>query len=294
MPYNKLPLQEKIVYITPDGTEYVLHAPPTRTIISIDGLNLPSQEIRSVSGPYQHGERAVAALLGTRSIQVTFRHNGYSRGDHWSKRYALADILRINRTSNLDLYSTINNPEPGQLRFVFYQDRTRVVRDIDVYVKNAIVMPSSNNWDNYSIQETFQFTALNPVFYDPDEKSAILTAGANVIDYDGNWEEYPRIVINGDVDELAIVNTDTGYYFLLDYAVGVGEIVTVDLTYGLKSITNQLGDNLLSYLTPGSNLINFNLVPDPMALNGNNVFNVAYSAGNPTITLYYFNRYVGI
>ena len=104
----------------------------------------------------------------------------------------------------------------------------------------------------------------------------------------------PRVVIDGDVDELAIVNTDTGYYFLLDYAVSVGEIVTVDLTYGLKSITNQLGDNLLSYLTPGSNLINFNLVPDPMALNGNNVINVAYSAGNPTITLYYYNRYVGI
>lgn len=294
MPYHTPHLREKISYITPDGVEYVLHAPPNRAVTALDGLNLPAQDIRTIGGPYQHGERAVSALLKPRTVQLTFRHNGFSRSDYWSRRYTLSDMLRINRTSDLALYSAVNNPEPGRLRFIYYQDGTRKVRDLDVYMAQAIVLPSPTDWDHFSIHETLQFIAYNPVFYDPTPVTTVLSSGNNNITYGGNWEEYPTLIVDGDATDFAILNVETGYYMYLDYSIIVGETVTFDLTYGIKTVSNNLGDNLIGYLTPSSNIINFCLRPHPAVPSGINTLNVSYAAGAPTITMIRYNRYVGI
>jgi hypothetical protein len=210
----------------------------------------------------------------------------------WGNRDTLTDILRINRPSDPDTYAPFNNPEPGQLKFFYLQDGQLVVRAIDVYLNGGVTYRDSD--DIYAIQEDLTFTAYNPLFYDPTPVEVELEVGNNTITYEGNWEEYPTIVVDGTVQNFAIQNTDTLYYMDLQYTSGAAEIITFDLSYGIKDIYNDSGDSLLSYLTLSSNLINFNLQPHPVVTDGENVLQVTLDAGAPTITMTYYNRYLSL
>ena len=286
------PVREKVQYITPDGVKFNLHDPPNKGVYNLDGVGLPPRTYRSVAGPYQHGERVISAALDPRTISFSFRHNGFSRSELWGNRDTLTDILRINRPSDPDTYAPFNNPEPGQLKFFYLQDGELVVRAIDVYLNGGVTYRDSD--DIYAIQEDLTFTAYNPLFYDPTPVEVELEVGNNTITYEGNWEEYPTIVVDGTVQNFAIQNTDTLYYMDLQYTSAAAEIITFDLSYGIKDVYNDSGDSLLSYLTLSSNLINFNLQPHPVVEDGENVLQVTLDSGTPTITMTYYNRYLSL
>ena len=290
----KRQVQEKIQYIAPDGTTFTMHSPPSKTMLRIDGLGLPTVDLKRVGGPYQHGDRILAGILQPRTITANFRWNGCNRDEYWTIRNYMLNKFRFNLTSDPGYYSTVNDPEPGELRFTYKHNGSMVVRSIGAYLADGLVMPPSTDWDEFSVQDTLIFQCPNPIFYDPTPHVVAMNIGNNLINYAGNWEEYPQIVVDGAVTEFNIENTDTGYFLYLDYIAAAGSIITFDLTYGKKTILDNAMADLLSYLTPSSNLLNFAIQPDPIVALGSNNLACATVAGAPTITMTYYDRYTGI
>jgi hypothetical protein len=89
------------------------------------------------------------------------------------------------------------------------------------------------------------------------------------ITYTGTWFGYPTITITGPMQSPNIQNITLGQKIALNYDVDAGEVVTINTTYGRKSVTNQFGDNLIGTLTTDSSL-EFFLAHDPWATGGVN------------------------
>lgn len=312
----RTPFIEKYQYITPDGIVYEMHDPPDRYVMFYEGDGIASAKFDVRSGPFQHGQSVNSYRLNPRKIDVIVRHNGCSREDYLTNRVGLSDILRHSRTGD-------NNPQPGQLRR-YFADGT--LRDLDVFLTTPPVYTWSNAWDSFSVQETLGFTAYNPIMYDPTLMTSssvnflaspstyttlrfpisfpinfsvvydVLVTKVQTINYVGNWEEYPTIVVTGPGEQLTILHQETGDQISLgDYPISDGEVVTINLGYGEKTITNNYGASLLGYVSDISNLTRFRLLPDPLSAGGINTISATMSAGSElsSVEIQYKNRYEG-
>lgn len=308
---------EKIQFITPDGEKYNLHTPYAKSVLSMSGWGLPAADIADVKGPFQHGTNPLSIRMPTREIKLNIRGNGCSRNEYWDNRYALVEALRLNRTN-------LNDPTPGNLRW--YRSNG-TVRQLDVMVVKGPNYDPSRTWDEHSFSDTLVFRAFNPIIYDPKQVTTVfdnlqctileelvfpfafdndhIIFGGNiclaintlVVNYAGNWQEYPLITVTGPATNFTITHQQTGLKLsLVGYEIGSGETVTFDLRYGKKTITNNFGDSLLAELTEDSNLGSFAIEPHPVVEGGVNTFtaSVENSTVDTRITFDYYNRYVGI
>ncbi len=104
----------------------------------------------------------------------------------------------------------------------------------------------------------------------------------------------PTIAINGPATTpIAIDNLTIGASMVLAYTIAVGETVTINTLN--QTVTNNLGTNLMPYLT--GDLADFGLYPDPQAPNRENVIQIAFGgavAGQSAARMHWRNRYVGI
>lgn len=312
-------LVEKVQFITPDGLKYELHDPPKRAIMSMDGWGLPSANISTSQGPFQHGTTPLSIRLPHREINMLIRRNGCNRNDYWAIRNDLNNHLRLSRTN-------LNLPEPAHLRRYLSDGR---VRQLDVMIGNGPgYSEGGKEWDSWSFMEELTFIAHNPLIYDPDQKTALFSgdlacvlleqlqfplvfgtdssvvfggdsceATASLdITYMGDWEEFPKISLYGPGRNVIITHLQTGMQIGLDYTLSLGETVTFDLTYSRKTITNNYGASLLGYLTEESNLGGFALQPDPIVAGGVNTIEVSLNdgTGSSNVTIQYYNRYTGL
>lgn len=129
--------------------------------------------------------------------------------------------------------------------------------------------------------------------------SATLSEGFT-IEYIGTWDAFPTITVVGPWDNFSITNAATLETLDFGYNVDGGEVVTFDLAYGLKSVTNQNGTNLIGSLSTDSDLATFHLASDaeittglssginPMTVTGNNL------TGNSGLVVEWYTRYIGI
>lgn len=303
------PIIEKIQYISPDGQAYNIHTPPKRSILEMDGWGMSPKNLFTTSGPFQHGETVIGIRLAPRTIRMLVRHNGCSRSDFWGVRDTILDLIRPNRVS-------LVNPSPGRLRYQYLRNGVRQVRDLDVYLNRGYTFESKRGqWDEFSVQEEVEFIAHNPVIYDPTLITVNVTAfveglvlpltfpfvlgayGAlQNITYTGSFESYPTLEVTGPADCFTIINTTTDTRISLDYTISAGEIVTFDLGYDIKSVTNNFGSNLLGYLTSNTDLGGFRLETAPTAPVGVNALQI-YLEG-PTaataVAVKYYRNYIGI
>lgn len=168
-------------------------------------------------------------------------------------------------------------------------------------------------WQEYSFQETLPFIAHNPIWYDPtlvieyqDSLSEELelpmefpfvlgcTKVTFSIPYEGTWETGPQIYLYGSFNEISLIHEDSGARINMNYAASEGENITVDLSdVNDITVTNNFCDNLISYIVD-SDLVNFKILPDPLAPDGVNTISV-YLAGYVTPPLLaYYTRYIGL
>lgn len=129
--------------------------------------------------------------------------------------------------------------------------------------------------------------------------SATLSEGFT-IEYIGTWDAFPTITVVGPWDNFSITNAATLETLDFGYNVDGGEVVTFDLAYGVKSVTNQNGTNLIGSLSTDSDLATFHLASDaeittglssginPMTVTGNNL------TGNSGLVVEWYTRYIGI
>lgn len=308
------PHVERIQYITPDGITITLHDPPERTVLSYEGDGLPNPDYDTTRGPFQHGYNVLGMRYSERVIDLVIRWNACSRDSYWDMRHDLINYLRPNRTD-------VNNPEPGVLRRILSNGE---IFDLDCFLTRGPKWEFPRNWDHWSIQEALRFTAYNPILYNPtlnvesvqdfspdiepdivfpfefafifDEATPTITQ-AITITYNGSWEAFPTIIIEGPWDNLLIQHQTTQDKIeLSDYNSPAGEITTIDLTYGRKTILTNSGESLLGYVTNDSDLANFSIQPDPTVEDGINIFDVTVQSGdaNTLVQMQYLDQYIGI
>jgi hypothetical protein len=123
------------------------------------------------------------------------------------------------------------------------------------------------------------------------------TAGILDIAYLGTWLTYPTIIITGPLNDAVITNQETGEKIQFDYHIPAGRIVTIDLAYGVKTITDDLGTNLIGVLSSDSDLATFHIAPDPEVAGGLNhiaITGTGESIGTTQIEIQFYTRYIGI
>lgn len=299
---NRRQTRERITYFTPDGVEFILHTPPRRNVLSVEGTGMSPLEYITSRGALQHGETIHDVFLRPRIIQMLIRHNHCDRLNYWDGRANLLNYIRPNRASASNL---------GKLRY-FMLDGTN--RDIDVTILEGPKFEPSviGRWDELAFQEVLRWLAPNPTWYDPSEQTTTFLGTqqlifpitfpivfgwfgqANLV-YSGTWLEYPIIEIIGPITNPGIVNQTTDQLLALNYDVAAGESVTFDLRYGVKTVTNNSGVNLIGYLTTNSDM-SFHLAPADEAPGGVNVIVVSGqgSTSNATIIIRWFRRFIGI
>lgn len=319
-PYQRIEFDE---YITPEGDTFRLED-LNSYVLSFTGHGMPPIKYLTQRGPFQHGETAYDFRLDPRIIQLVWRREGCNRQSYWDNRAALLNALRPNR----QLSGQFN---PGRLRKQL-PDGSK--RDIDVFIESGpvFVPRETDRYDEFGITETLRFIAHDPTFYNPtavcvpfvisyiQELVFPLTfmCGPAVpgicawdglvfaedfinntitLTYPGTWLAFPTIVITGPINGPTIYNDTTGEKIQLSYSVSTGEVVTITLQYGNKTVTNAAGVNLIGVVSSDSDLATFHLAPDPEATGGVNTLRVtggAGLAGTTAVTVSYLIRYIGI
>lgn len=291
-------LKERYAYIAPDGTVFNLDNGRTRVVLSDEGTGMPPIEYVTQRGPFQHGETVRDCWLRPRVVQLLVREQFCNRVDLWAGRTNLLNLLR----------PTHGDVTPGVLRKYLPNGSKR---DLDVRIEAGpqFVARQLGSWDEFAYQEALRFIAHDPVYYDPTQHSVLLTAATgelvfpitfpitfesfavgSTINYAGNWIEYPNIVITGPLISPSIRNVTTDEVLSLAYSVAAGETVTFDLSFGVKTVTNNSGTNLISYLTTDSDIATFHLHP------GANQITILGTgeSGDTEVSISWYDRYIGI
>lgn len=324
--------EERFVYITPEGIQFLLDAPPHRSVLDDTGLGMPPIEYVTSRGPFQHGETMKDFWLRPRIVQMTIRHNFCNRKTYWDGRADLLNVLRPNRSTITSmLYGsayygsyTYGGSVACQPGFAFgtlrkyYADRR--IREIAVMILEGPKFEprQRGQWDEWSFQEVLRFIAFDPIIYDPllhiTNLATPLVPGQLVfpitfpivfsgstpqvtaLQYSGTWMEFPVIELVGPMTNPMITNDSTGETLQLLTSIPAGTVVTICTQPGNKTILGDNGVNYIGFLSADSDLTTFHLAPDPEAPGGLNQITAIASAGavGSAINLKWYNRYIGM
>lgn len=285
-------------YHSPDGQVFRFDQ-QSRFLISETGLGMPGVKYIEQVGPMQHGKTIYDYRLEPRVVQMVFRENSCGRDAYWDNRANILNYLRPNRQT-LDAFAL------GHLLKIL-PDGTK--RQIDVTIEQGPEFRAREpgKWDEWSIHEAIRFIAPDPTFYDPTQISDQKFHGAAPADYHawsitypGTWLSYPTIVLKGPMQDPIITNTTTGEkidFNSIGYHIAAGRTVTINLQFGYKTITDDLGANLMAYVSTDSDVATFHLAAAPEAAGGVNAFTLTTNGGedaNSYRTISYYKRYIGI
>jgi len=297
-------------YVTPDGLEHNLADYHLRSLPGgIGNLGMPTVEWQTTRGPYQHGKTVHDYRLRPRTVQLQAYWTGCSRDEYWRLRSEILDIFRPNRSAtNL----------PGRLRTV---RRDGSMRDLWCYVLDGPVFPQGDPkaWQEWAVEDTVRLIAFDPVLFDPAGTTtdiitienelvfpinpfiiwgpmAAIAVNANIT-YAGTWREWPTLTFVGPLEAPLVRNVTLDLEIGFNYTITGGRTVTVDLTPGRKTVTDDLGNNLLAYISEDSDLAEFRLECDPIAAGGINAMYAQASGvmnGVSQINIEWLNRYIGV
>lgn len=231
-----------------------------------------------------------------------------SRAKYWDNRAALHDLLRPNRGGPLTL--TLRLPDGSK--------RTLAVR-----ADPGLQFPPEGD-NSWLVRETLTLLAHDPLWTDPaasaynalastDDQltfpthfrsadrlvrfgndNLIISTGPIV--YTGTWRTYPIVTLTGPYSSARLQNLVTGATILLVKTVNTLEQRVIDLTPGALTVTDAAGTNRFGDVDPGSNFVDFAILPDPESLLGNNELQVTLIDGGATsaIAISFNARYFGV
>ena len=288
---------------------YSFHNNADRALMSFTGWGYPPVEFVTQRGPYQHGVTLLDYRLHPRVVQYTYRQTGGCRDTYWDNRSGLLNALRINRGAT-------GCTERGRLRKII-SDGT--VRDLYVVVeKGPVFNGRGSDWDEWSINETIRFIAHDPVVFNPAQQTGTWTLtesselvfpitfpiffGTSIINntlnvtYAGTWLTYPIITIVGPLNGARIRNNSTDEVIELGYDIPAGQILTINLNYGVKTVVDQAGTSYIGIISADSDLATFHIAPDPEVAGGINelVAEGSNADANTAVVITWFDKYIGI
>jgi len=269
-----------------------------------DGFGLPPITRVTERGPLQNGVSDLGFRLQPRNIDLVL-----------VKPEACPNSWRALRQRFLDVFKPSNTP--FNLRWEF-GDGTR--RQIDLHFIGGLTIPwAFTDRARPSLRDAVKLYAPDPTWYDPSESSAEWTlaiqdelsfpaefpisfgndaiAETVAVAYSGTWLAYPIVTFTGPIDAPSIRNITTGEKLELSYTVSAGESVIIDTRYGNKTVRNNSGVNLISYLSSDSDLATFHIAADPEAEDGENLLFASGTDaifGQTSIRCEWNDRYIGI
>jgi len=292
------------IYAIVDGVEYDLNYGDPARIEGEDGLGMPDLHRMEERGPFQNGSTDRGYRLDPRHPAYVFGISTWTRSQLWDRRQ---ELLRIFRPSRLIVMKHVldNND----------------VRYLDCLYTGGMNMPAKDRRAGVFQKVAIALVANDPTFYDPDGQSVTFTlggggdtwpfpwtipwgVGTSTVDlsanlqYDGDVATFPSIIrITGPIDDAVITNVSTGEK--LDFtgaSIAGGDYYDIDLRYGLKTIVDASGNDVLSDLTSDSDLATWHLAADDEVTGGIN--NIRVQGDNITasakVEINYYNRYGGI
>jgi hypothetical protein len=253
-------------------------------------------------GPMQQGDTDDDFRLDPRIMQLPLIVRCYTLDEYYDAR---EKMLTIFTPSNVAGVLTVTRPDGTQ-------------RAIAVKTLGGLSFDYTPS-DGYTIRTVLQLRADDPTWYDPEPviltispavagtPMAIplvipMTLGTSTINttttvsYAGNWISYPIITATGSITNFQITNNTTGLSIITSGTIGAGRTWTFDLRYGYKTVYDDLGVNQISTVTTASSLATFALVSAPTAVSGVNSISLSSTGvgSGATVTITYYNRYVGI
>jgi hypothetical protein len=292
--------------ITADGKEF--HVPDEdNRFLFYAGYGAPPIEYLTRRSYKQHGATKVDYLLSPRAVTVTlWKKPACSRIAYWQNRAAIHDLLRPNRGGSFLFVLTI----PGGTKRAIY---------LDANPGATFTEQPDNSWD---INETLEFIAYDPVWFDPDTvvsspasaasadlvfpitfNTTRITFGINglqfntAIVYDGTWVTYPTITLTGPYTSASVMNITTGIRLTLNVAIAAGESRIITLNPQSLSVVDGTGADKFSDLGELTNLVDFNIRPDPEVAGGIQTIQTLFlgaAAGVTTVRIAYNKRYFAI
>lgn len=286
-----------------DGQELFFTDPDVK-LTTYGNLGAPPTQFITRTGYKQHGSTEVDYLLQVRTVTAELWHSpACDRQQYWDIRAELHNFLRPNRGGPLTF--TIRTPN-GDMRSIILR------------ADPGLVLPPSQSND-WNIIEQLDFLAFNPILFDAEATVLTLTGATQVqlvfpitfpisfgtsneqfttgpITYTGTWKEYPTITLDGPYDSAIITNQATGVSIFMSTPILVSQQRIIDLTPGAQRIVDQDGVNRFSELGPGSNLVEFNLRPDPEVPGGIQEITIKLIGGTSDsgASVTYRNRYFAI
>jgi hypothetical protein len=175
--------------------------------------------------------------------------------------------------------------------------------------------------DNWFQRFAVDFKMNNPVWYDPVPTvtlarnpawlggngmqvptpvpfgvSGSRLDGSVVIPYSGTWETFPTLRIQGPIVDPSLTHLQLGSVLSFKGALGPSDYWDIMLAASPKVMVDQNGVSILRYLNDPNDFNTFRLAPDPDVLNGSNtiLFTGRQATGTTSLTVTYYNRYIGI
>jgi len=282
----------------PDGGAY--------TLAILGNLGAPPTNYVTRQGYRQDGVTEVNYTLDKRPVTLQLHRNyACSRALYWSNRAELHDILRPNRNGPM----TLTISQSGGL-----QKRSLVVRADP----GAVFAADPQREAGWYIDEQIQLTAFDPVWFDPTIITVPFT-GTNqsyltfpitfpilfslsgipltaTVTYTGTWYAYPTITLTGPYTSALIQNLTTGINIIMTVGISAGQKRIITTTPGNLSILDASGVSHFGEVGPGSDLVDFNIRPDPVIANGVQNFGITLfnTALGSSAVMTYQNRYFGI
>jgi hypothetical protein len=262
----------------------------------------PSHRITQ-RGPFQQGDSDIDFRLDPRIMSLPIVVPTSSIDEHFTYRNKLLDIFK-----------------PGNDKSVvgvFYNDGvTEIRRFIDVKILSSLTMDTDSK--DFNIRGVIQLRADDPTWYDAFGYEATLTSpilgtptpypkpyevpygsagigGITDVLYEGTWICYPVLTGVGPLTDLTMTD-GLGHVISFDTPIPAGTYVSIDLKFGVKTVTDQDGVNRFDWLDINSDLTNWALYPSPFVVGGINTISVSATGtdGDSSVSINWIPRYIGV
>jgi hypothetical protein len=204
---------------------------------------------------------------------------------------------------------------PGILRKIF-PDGSK--KDIGVFINQgpAFGEQDPEGSERNAVVESVRWYCPDPIFFDPEQVcvewtvantqqlvfpitfpilfSGIIIDNTISVPYAGTWMTYPSIEITGPLSGAIINQLTTGEALQVLYNISNGEILTISLEFGNKTVESSIYGNRIGSVT--GDIATFHIAAEPEAPLGVNSIQVIGGnalVGTTAVRLAYYKKYIG-
>ena len=255
----------KLTYNNPIGGSIELYFKPF-LLTSVEGLDLPQPNNQEDKAPFQDGTTPIDQLFKPREIVVS------------GSILAPQDFSGI-ATYRRQLLSALNpKAGPGTLT---YQNNLRSYLMQQVVAEGSLFKNKQLDYPYQDFQITFY--CHDPYLYDTTPTSVGIGASTLVQNL-GDVEAPVTITIPGPCTNPTITNVTTGLSIAYVGSVPSGTSLVISTVFGNKSALLG-GVNAMPNISPSSTFWSLLL--------GNNYIEATFGSGTPSVTLAFYNKYLG-